>query len=70
MPRNQKDSQIREDEEERDDVAAPRVDENEVEDEEERVSKRDEDADEEVDEDAVVEDLDLDDLSAMEGPDA
>ena len=70
MPRNPKDSQIREDEEERDDVAAPRVDENEVEDEEERVSKRDEDEDEEIDDDDVVEDIDLDDLSAMEGPDA
>ena len=69
MPRNPKDSQIREDEEERDDLAAPRVDENEVEDEEERVSKRDEDADEEIDDDDVV-DIDLDDLSAMEGPDA
>ena len=41
MPTNQKDSQIRESEDERDDVAAPQVDE-----------------------------IDVDDLQAMEGPDA
>ena len=70
MPRNTKDSQIREDEEERDDVAAPQVDENEVE-EDDRVtsSKPDKDAEEVEDED-IAEEIDLDDLSAMEGPDA
>jgi len=70
MP-NQKDSQIREGEDERDDVAAPHVDENDVEEEEERVPQRNEDADEDEDEEAdEAEEIDVDDLSAMEGPDA
>jgi hypothetical protein len=71
MPRNQKDSQIREGEDERDDVAAPQVDENDVEEDDRATSsKRDEDADDEADEADEAEEIDLDDLSAMEGPDA
>lgn len=71
MPRNPKDSEI--DEEERD-VEAPRVDESEVEEEEKApasLSKRDkhEEGVYEVDEDDIAEEIDLDDLAAMEGPD-
>lgn len=69
MPRTTKDSQIREDEEPRDDIEAPRVDE--IEPEDRTVSKADvddEDREDLFDEDP--EDIDLDDLSAMEGPDA
>jgi hypothetical protein len=73
MPRTTKDSQFREDEDERDDLDVPLVDEDEVE-EDDRVtsSKVDEDAEDEADDDDdhLVEDIDLDDLSAMEGPDA
>jgi hypothetical protein len=70
MPRNTKDSQFREDEEERDDVEAPRVDENDVEDDR-APSKLEEEADDhDDDDDDLVEDIDLDELSAMEGPDA
>ena len=69
MPRNTKDSQFREDEEERDDVEAPRVDEEDAEDDR-STSKLDEEAEEEVDDDDLVEEIDLDEISAMEGPDA
>ena len=70
MPRTTKDSQFREDEEERDDVEAPRVDEEDAEDDR-APSKLDEEAeDEEVDDDDLVQEIDLDDLNAMEGPDA
>ncbi len=70
MPRNTKDSQFREDEEERDDVEAPRVDEDEALDDR-APSKLDEDAEAyDDDDDDLVEDIDLDELSAMEGPDA
>ena len=69
MPRNTKDSQIREDEEPRDDIEAPRVDE--IEPEDRAVSKADvDDQDREDLFDEDPEDIDLDDLSAMEGPDA
>ena len=69
MPRNTKDSQIREDEEQRDDIEAPRVDE--IEPEDRAVSKADvDDQDREDLFDEDPEDIDLDDLSAMEGPDA
>ena len=70
MPRNTKDSQIREDEEERDDVAAPQVDESEVEDDRVTSSKPEKDVAEEVEDEDIAEEIDLDDLSAMEGPDA
>jgi hypothetical protein len=72
MPRNTKDSQFREDEEiEREDAEAPRVDENEIEPDDRAPSKLDEEAEEEyLDDDDIVEEIDLDDLSAMEGPDA
>jgi hypothetical protein len=69
MPRIPKESQFREDEEERDDVAAPRVDEEDVEDDRAQ-SKRDDDAEIEVGEDDLVEEIDLDEMNAMEGPDA
>ncbi len=73
MPRNQKDSQFREGEEERDEqsatVEAPRVDEHEVEDDRAQ-SKLDEEAAQEVDDEDLVEEIDLDELTAMEGPDA
>ena len=69
MPRNTKDSQFREDEEERDDVEAPRVDEEDASDDR-APSKLEEEADEYDDDDDLVEDIDLDELSAMEGPDA
>lgn len=71
MPRNQNDSEI---DEEEHDVEAPRVDESEVEDDERAqasLQKRDK-HDEgiyEVDEDDIAEEIDLDDLAAMEGPD-
>ena len=73
MPRNTKDSQNREAEEvERDDVAAPTVEDEEVEAEDRTRAKADEDSDEEAegDDEDLAEDIDLDDLSAMEGPDA
>ena len=70
MPRNQKDSQNREDEDERDDVGAPRVDEHDAPDEDDRVSSKRDDPGDDVSDDDVVEEIDLDDLSAMEGPDA
>ncbi len=69
MPRNTKDSQFREDEEERDDVEAPRVDEDDAFDDR-APSKLEEEAGEYDDDDDLVEDIDLDELSAMEGPDA
>jgi hypothetical protein len=70
MPRTTKDSQFREDEEEHDDVEAPRVDEEDAEDDR-APSKLDEEAeDEEADDDDLVQEIDLDDLNAMEGPDA
>jgi hypothetical protein len=72
MPRNTKDSQFREDEEiDREDTEAPRVDESEIEPEDRAQSKRDEEAEEQrLDDDDIVEEIDLDELSAMEGPDA
>ncbi|HEY5950428.1 MAG TPA: hypothetical protein VIV40_33285 [Kofleriaceae bacterium] len=71
MPRNQKDSQSREDEEERNDLDAPRVDEIEPDDRaQSKLDDQDDDEDEEVDEDDIAEEIDLDDVSAMEGPDA
>ena len=72
MPRTTKDSQFREDEEiDREDAEAPRVDENEIETEDRAQSKLDEEAAEErLDDDDIVEEIDLDELSAMEGPDA
>lgn len=49
-------------------VEAPRVDEYEPDD---RAQKGDEpDDDEDIDDDDIVEEIDLDDLSAMEGPDS
>jgi hypothetical protein len=75
MPRNQKESHDREmDDEERDVADAPRVDESEVEDEERAqtsLGKRDkhEEGIYEVDDDDIAEEIDLDDLAAMEGPD-
>ncbi len=69
MPRTTKDSHVRETEDERDDADAPRVDE--VEPDERAPSRLDDDAPEaEPDDDDLVEDIDLDDLAAMEGPDA
>jgi hypothetical protein len=68
MPRNTKDSQIREDEEERDDLDAPRVDE--IEPDERVTSRLADDSPEAIDDDDLIEDIDLDDLAAMEGPDA
>jgi hypothetical protein len=72
MPRTTKDSQFREDEEiDREDAEAPRVDENEIEPEDRAQSKLDEEAAEQrLDDDDIVEEIDLDELSAMEGPDA
>lgn len=71
MPVTTKDSQYREDEEvDRDAEDAPRVDESEIEPDDRTAAKADERAaDEEVDDD-LIEDIDLDDLAAMEGPDA
>lgn len=76
MPPNPKDSQYREDEEvDRDVLDAPQVDETDIEPEDRGAAKLDEHVDderardEEVDED-VIEVIDLEDLSAMEGPDA
>jgi hypothetical protein len=75
MPRTQKDPHERElDEEERDVADAPRVDESEVEDDDRAqasLGKRDkhEEGVYEVDEDDIAEEIDLDDLPAMEGPD-
>jgi len=61
MPRTTKDSYEEE-------VEAPRVDEYEPDD---RALKGDDlENDEDVDEDDIVEEIDLDDLAAMEGPDA
>ena len=72
MPRNTKDSQFREDVDGRDDVEAPRVeDEEEAAEDDRAMSKLDQDAvEEEVGEEDLVEEIDLDELSAMEGPDA
>lgn len=74
MPQNPKDSQYREDEEvDRDDADAPHVDETDIEPEDRGAVKLDERADEEVDgdlDDDLIEEIDLEDLNAMEGPDA
>lgn len=71
MPRNTKDSQLREDEDaDRDDTDAPRVDETDIEPDDRTQSKVDEEAvHDDLDED-IVEEIDLDEMSAMEGPDA
>ena len=71
MPRT-KDSQNQEAEEQRDEDIEPRVDDvEEEEDDRATSSKRDDDADEEaVEDEDIAEEIDLDDLSAMEGPDA
>lgn len=64
MPGSTKDSQVRERE---DDVDAPLVDELEI---DERMPARfDDETEDGYLEDSFVEDIDLDDLSAMEGPD-
>lgn len=72
MPPSPKDSQYRDDEEvdrEANDDA-PRVDESEIEPDDRTAAKAEErTGDEEVDDD-MIEDIDLDDLAAMEGPDA
>ena len=71
MPRNTKDSQFREDEEvDRDDADAPRVDENDIEPDDRAQSKLDEEAVHEDLDDDLVEEIDLDEMVAMEGPDA
>ena len=71
MPRNTKDSQLREDEEvDRDDAEAPRVDENDIEPDDRVPSKLDEEAVHEDLDDDLVEEIDLDEMVAMEGPDA
>jgi len=74
MPRNQKDPQGREiEDEEREHGDAPRVDEQEIEDDDRVLSSHHSKADKdeyEVDESDIAEEIDLDDLSAMEGPDA
>jgi hypothetical protein len=63
-----KSPQVRENEP---DEYAERERNSEVDPESRQQSKRDDDADEyEVDEDDIAEDIDLDDLAAMEGPDA
>jgi hypothetical protein len=69
MPRATKDSHPREEEEvERDDVRAPRVHEHDVEHDDR--AKHDDEVDYDVSDDDLVEEIDLDDLVAMEGPDA
>lgn len=71
MPRNQKDSQAREDEEGHDDADAPRVDEIEPDDRaQSKLSDEVPYEGESIYDDDVVEEIDLDDLAAMEGPDA
>jgi len=77
MPRNQKDSQGREIEDEEQDTAdAPRVDESEVEEDEraraslDKSDPREEREPDDEEDDDLAEELRLDDLSAMEGPDA
>ena len=68
MPRTTKNPPVREDEDEdRDRANAPRVDELEPDDD--RVVKFDDD-DDLFDDRDEAEDIDLDDLAAMEGPDA
>lgn len=64
MPRNPKDSQRQEDD---DDTGAPRVDEIDPDVSPDRAPARLDDDDENDDE---VEEIDIEDLSAMEGPDA
>jgi hypothetical protein len=71
MPRNQKNSQVREDEavDRDDDDDAPRVDD--VEPDEQQPMKIDVHYNDYlVDDDGIIDDIDLDDLAAMEGPDA
>lgn len=68
MPRTTKDSHVRELDDEHDDGEAPQVDE--IEPDERVTSTVDQDTDELDDDDDLVEDIDLDDLAAMEGPDA
>lgn len=66
MPRTTKDSHVRELDD--DEAEPPQVDELEP---DERVTSRlADDSPEEIDDDDLVEDIDLDDLAAMEGPDA
>ena len=68
MPRTTKNPPVREDEDEdRGRAYAPRVDE--IEPDDDRVVKFDDD-DDLFDERDEAEDIDLDDLAAMEGPDA
>lgn len=68
MPRNQKNPQREEDELVRDSADAPRVDEIE---EDDRSRARFDDEDEyEVDDDDIAEEIRIEELSAMEGPDA
>jgi hypothetical protein len=69
MPRSPKDSQIREDEDERDVLDVPLVDEDEIDEDDRVASSKLVDYDDEAS-DELVEDIDLDDLAAMEGPDA
>jgi len=69
MPRDTKDSQFREDEE-IDVVDAPHVDEQDVEPDERAASKLDEEAVRDDLDDDIVEEIDLDVMAAMEGPDA
>lgn len=68
MPRTTKDSHVRDLDDEHDDAEPPQVDE--IEPDERVTSRLADDTPEELDDEDLVEDIDLDDLSAMEGPDA
>jgi hypothetical protein len=68
MPRTTKDSHVRELDDDHDEGEPPQVDELEP---DERVTSRlADDAPEAMDDEDLIEDIDLDDLAAMEGPDA
>jgi hypothetical protein len=66
MPRSQKDSQHQDDD---DDTSAPRVDEIDPDASPDRAPARLDDDEEELS-DEEIEEIDISDLSAMEGPDA
>jgi hypothetical protein len=66
MPRNPKDSEHQDDD---DDIGAPRVDEIDPDASPDRTPARLDDDEEELNDDEI-EEIDISDLSAMEGPDA
>lgn len=68
MPRNQNNPQREEDEQVRDSADAPLIDE--IEDDDRARARFDDEDEYDVDDDDIAEEIRIEDLSAMEGPDA